>query len=69
MPAPTDPQKAHFMFSDDIKFLQKVIVFHPSENKFLALKRELNDRSRPDKWDLVGGNVHFNLPRWHLGKP
>lgn len=60
MPLPKDPEKRAFMFSDDMKFLQKALVFHPSERrKFLALRRALDDRSRAGCWDLVGGNVHF----------
>ncbi|MEK9179466.1 MAG: NUDIX domain-containing protein [Patescibacteria group bacterium] len=57
----TDKTKAHFMFSDDFKFLQKVIVFHPTDKtKFLALKRQENDVSRPGCWDLCGGNVAWS---------
>jgi len=47
------------MFSDDIKFLQKCIVFHPTENKFLILKRSPDSFSRPNDWDFPGGNVLF----------
>jgi len=59
MPIPSDPKKRKYMFTDDIKFLQKAIIFHPSENKFLTLKRPDNAFSRPKCWDLVGGNVLF----------
>lgn len=60
MPLPTDPEKRKFMFSDDMKFLQKAVVFHPSnKDKFLALRRWLGDASRPGKWDLAGGNLSF----------
>ena len=48
------------MFTDDIKFLQKAVVFHPTEKeKFLALKRPADAFSRPNDWDLPGGNVLF----------
>jgi len=43
----------------DIKFLQKCIVFHPTENKFLILKRSPDSFSRPNDWDFPGGNVLF----------
>lgn len=59
MPKPSDPQKQSYLFSDDIKFLQKAVVFHPTESKILALKRTMQEHSRPGKWDLVGGNVHY----------
>lgn len=60
MSLPKDPSKRTYLFSDDIKFLQKIMVFHPAKRrKFLALKRTLDDRSRAGCWDLVGGNVHF----------
>ena len=64
MPAPTDPKEAHFMFTDDIKFLQKAIIYHPTENKFLALKRWPGDVRRPNSWDLPGGNISF--PEEHM---
>lgn len=59
MPRPIDDKIASYMFSDDIKFLQKAVVFHPQEQKILALRRSLNDDIRPGNWDLVGGNVAF----------
>lgn len=59
MPKPTDPKKHAYMFTDDIKFLQKAVIYHPTENKFLALKRPANAFSRPNCWDLPGGNVLF----------
>jgi 8-oxo-dGTP diphosphatase len=43
-----------------MKFTQKVIIFHPQDkNRFLALKRSENSRTRPGKWDLPGGNVIY----------
>ncbi|MFA6005350.1 MAG: NUDIX domain-containing protein [Patescibacteria group bacterium] len=59
MPAPTDPKKAHFMFMDDMKFLQKAILYHPTENKFLILKRRPEELHRPNTWDLPGGNITY----------
>jgi len=60
MPKPTDPEKQKYMFADDIKFLQKAIVFHSEkEGLFLALKRPADALSRPNDWDLPGGNVLF----------
>lgn len=48
------------MFTNDIKFWQKAVVFHPVEkHKFLTLRRSLADESRPGLWDLSGGNVDF----------
>lgn len=56
-----DIAKRHFMFSDDIKFLQKVIIMHPiDQTKFLTLKRSPSDNSRPNCWDLCGGNVMWS---------
>jgi 8-oxo-dGTP diphosphatase len=60
MPKPTDFNKHSYMFSDDMKFLQKAVVFHPTEaGKFLAIKRSPDAHARPGDWDLVGGNVLF----------
>ncbi len=60
MPIPSDPEKQKYMFMNDMKFLQKAIIFHPSESdKFLTLKRPTNAHSRPNCWDLPGGNVLF----------
>lgn len=60
MPKPADTEKQKYMFTDDIKFLQKAVVFHPDKPElFLALKRSPNSPSRPNDWDLAGGNVLF----------
>jgi 8-oxo-dGTP pyrophosphatase MutT (NUDIX family) len=60
MPKPKDQEKQKYMFTDDIKFLQKAVVFHPQDaNLFLALKRSSNSFFRPNDWDLVGGNVLY----------
>lgn len=60
MTKPTDLKRLKYMFSNDIKFLQKAVVFHSDKHKlFLALKRSPDSRSRPNDWDLAGGNVLF----------
>lgn len=60
MPKPIELEKQKYMFTDDIKFLQKAVVFHPDKKGlFLALKRSANSFSRPNDWDLAGGNVLF----------
>jgi 8-oxo-dGTP diphosphatase len=62
MPVPTDPEKRKYMFTDDIKFLQKALVFHPEQReRFLALRRSPNDFARPNDWDLPGGNVLYGM--------
>ncbi len=48
------------MFCREVDFLQKVVVFHPTNpDKFLAIHRSANDTTRPNDWDLVGGHVSF----------
>jgi 8-oxo-dGTP pyrophosphatase MutT (NUDIX family) len=60
MPKPNNPDKQKYMFADDIKFFQKVIIIHPhNKEAFLAIKRSASDRNRPDCWDLPGGNVGY----------
>ena len=60
MPKPKDLQKQKYMFTDDIKFLQKAVIFHPKDkNLFLVLKRSKDSFSRPGDWDLPGGNVLY----------
>jgi 8-oxo-dGTP diphosphatase len=60
MPKPSTVEKCKYMFTDDIKFLQKALVFHPEKDGlFLALKRSPDSFSRPNDWDLPGGNVLF----------
>jgi 8-oxo-dGTP diphosphatase len=60
MPKPIDPEKQKYMFTDDIKFLQKAVVFHADkQDLFLALKRSPDSPQRPNDWDLAGGNVLF----------
>jgi len=60
MPKSKDVEKRKYMFTDDIKFLQKAVVFHPEKDGvFLALKRSPDSFSRSNDWDLPGGNVLF----------
>lgn len=60
MPKPLDAEKQKYMFTDDIKFLQKAVVLHPDQDGlFLALKRSPNSFEYPNYWDLAGGNVLF----------
>ena len=59
MAIPTDPNKRHYMFTDDIKFLQKVVIYNTQDNTFLILKRAAYHPTRPNEWDLPGGNVAF----------
>jgi len=60
MSKPTDINKYSYMFTDDIKFLQKAVIFHPDQDEiFLILKRSSTAFSRPNDWDLAGGNVLF----------
>jgi 8-oxo-dGTP diphosphatase len=60
MPKPSNPESHAYMFTDDIKFLQKVVVFHPSrKGQFVILKRTPDSHSRPNDWDFPGGNVLF----------
>lgn len=48
------------MFCKDVNFLQKVVIFHPTNpHKFLALHRSASDSARPSDWDLIGGHVIF----------
>ena len=43
------------MLTDDVKFLQKGIVLHPTNDAlFLALVRSADDPSRPNDGDLPG---------------
>ena len=62
---PKDPEKRKYMFTDDMKFLQKAVVYHPKQDKFLALRRTSTAHSRPNCWDLPGGNVLFGENHLH----
>lgn len=59
-PLPTDISTHGYLFSDDMRFVQKAVILHPTENgKFLIIKRHDNDHVRPGAWDLPGGSVLF----------
>lgn len=47
------------MFTHNVKFFQKALVFHPQQARFLALKRTDNDSSAPGQWDFPGGGIDF----------
>lgn len=60
MPKPTDESTWPYMFSDDMRFVQKAVVHHPKAKRFfLALKRSEDSFTRPGDWDLPGGSVIF----------
>lgn len=47
-----------------IKLLQKC-AFLNTEGKILAVKRSKKDTSRPEKWDLPGGNLDLeDIEKW-----
>lgn len=47
------------MFTNNVKFYQRAIVFHPTDERFLILKRTEDDSSAPGQWDFPGGGVEF----------
>ena len=47
------------MFTEAIRFLQKVAIFHPDSPKVLLLKRSADDSFKPGDWDFPGGNVEW----------
>ena len=47
------------MFTEAVRFLQKVAIFHPTDAKVLLLKRSTDDSFRPGDWDFPGGNVEW----------
>lgn len=47
------------MFTHNVKFFQKAMVFHPEQARFLALKRADDDSSAPGQWDFPGGGIDF----------
>lgn len=47
------------MFTHNVKFFQKAMVFHPDQPRFLALKRTEHDSSAPGQWDFPGGGIDF----------
>ncbi len=47
------------MFTHNVKFFQKAMVFHPDQPRFLALKRAEHDSSAPGQCDFPGGGIDF----------
>ena len=47
------------MFTNGVKFYQKALVFHPTGERLLALKRRDDDSSAAGQWDLPGGGIEF----------
>lgn len=48
-------------FAPDIRFIQKVVIKHPTDNsRFLLMKRREDDDSRPGDVDVLGGSVALN---------
>ncbi len=43
--------------TEEVKLLQKVVIVHGG--KVLILKRSAESSSRPNKWDLPGGNAEW----------
>jgi len=43
--------------TDSVKLLQKVVIVH--KGKVLLLQRDSNSATRPEKWDLPGGNSEW----------
>lgn len=59
MVSPKNVKRHKYQFADDIKFFQKAIVIHPTDNKFIIIKRSKTDPVRPGTWDLPGGNTLY----------
>lgn len=49
----------HYLFNENIRFVIKAIVVHPTEQTFLLIKRSAQDFIRPNTWDIPGGSVNF----------
>jgi 8-oxo-dGTP diphosphatase len=48
------------MFTEQVKFFQKAIIYHPANpNLLLTLQRSRSDTRFAGQWDLPGGNVDF----------
>ena len=52
-------KKSEFEFTDNFRFLQKAVIFHPTEKKILTIKRSPTDFSRANTWDIPGGHVTY----------
>ena len=47
------------MFTENVNFLQKAVVYHPEREAFLLLKRRDHSGVMNEDWDLPGGSVQF----------
>ncbi len=52
-----DPDKKEFMLTNHVKFLHKVAIV--CGDKVLVLQRKSDEYSRPNAWDLPGGNSNW----------
>lgn len=50
-------EKIPHQLTHNVKLLQKAVLIHQSQA--LILKRSLDSKSRPQKWDLAGGNSEW----------
>lgn len=50
-------KKIPHQLTENVKILQKVVLVH--DGKCLVLKRASDAKSRPEKWDLPGGNMEW----------
>jgi 8-oxo-dGTP pyrophosphatase MutT (NUDIX family) len=50
-------QKIPHQLTENVKLLHKVALIH--QNKILLLQRSAQSQSRPEKWDLAGGNSEW----------
>lgn len=55
----TQPSNTDGLLSEPVKFVQKAVVLHPQNERFLALQRPLQDPKYPAAWDLPGGKVEY----------
>jgi 8-oxo-dGTP pyrophosphatase MutT (NUDIX family) len=59
MPKPSNPEKARYLFTDEIQITQKMLLKHPTEDAYLIIKLSPNDPTKPSQWDLPGGAVDY----------
>ena len=52
-----DPDKKEYLLTNHVKLLHKVAIFW--EGKVLLLKKPADDFTRPNGWDLAGGNSNW----------
>lgn len=50
-------KKIPHQLTENVKLLHKVVLVH--QEKFLILKRAADSKSRPNNWDLAGGNSEW----------